>query len=530
MEKIKKIKIILGKSGVILLLILILGLALRLVNLGIQPYWGDEVVDLGIIQHYQGNLPGIIDYFRAVEANPPLYCLLLNFWTKWFGFGEFAVRFLSAIFGLGVILLSYYAGKIIFKNKNVGLLAALITAILPMQIAFSQEARAYIFFCFFGLLAMIALGKYFEKKSWKYLAIYTIAILLGLYLHYSFILFLLAASAFWFFKIASEPENRGRELTRFFIVHGAVFLGFFWWLDALLMRVCLGNIIIFGAARADVATRDINFFDSLFNQLIWLTKQKELSRPEIISIFLFKISFLSAIIYLAGKFSYSFKNLWRDGKFYLVWIFGAVSIFFLFSPQSVNYINFFEKHIIINSVIFSLLFALVLVKINNRKISLLVLIIFAASILNCDARIMADDSLADPYYNLKNVSQYLNQYYQSGDIVLMNYSSGRADLNYYLDKKISVIPIYPTFLLNDDMYYSRSTMGFLESEFQFRWDNPTKEGIDNKLNFIIKNKNPHRVWIYGRDTLILQYFNDKDWRLALTPISDLFPVSLYVKR
>jgi hypothetical protein len=73
-------------------------------------------------------------------------------------------------------------------------------------------------------------------------------------------------------------------------------------------------------------------------------------------------------------------------------------------------------------------------------------------------------------------------------------------------------------------------MGFLESEFQFRWDNPTKEGIDNKLNFIIKNKNPHRVWIYGRDTLILQYFNDKDWRLALTPISDLFPVSLYVKR
>jgi uncharacterized membrane protein len=529
MERFKKIREFFCKSGTILLLILILGFALRLVNLGTEPYWGDETYDLGVIQQYQHSASGIIEYFRSADISPPLYGLILNYWTGWFGFGEFIVRLLSVLFGLAVIFLAYLAGKIIFKNKNAGLFAALITAVLPMQIEFSQEARPYIFFCFFGLLAIIALWQYFEKKKLKYLAVYAAAILAGLYLHYSFGFVLLSTAAFWLFKIIFEPQERGRELAKLSFVYGVIFIGFFWWLDVFLMRICLGKILLFGAPRDYVAVRNLDFFDSLFNQLIWLTKEKILSRPEIISILLFKIAFLSAVVCLAGKFHYSFKKIWSDGKFYLIWIFLLSSIIFLFSPQSFQYVTIFEKHIIVGSVIFALLFAFLLAKINSRKIKVLILVIFLASLLGCDIQILADDSTSDPYFNLKNVAQHINQYYQPGDIVLINFSSGRTDFNFYLDKKISAIGVYPARLLNDDIYYSRGTLGFLENEFQFRSDSLTEKGVAEKLNIIVKSNNPRRVWIYGRDNLILRYFNNNGWRLAFAPIGDIFPVSLYVK-
>lgn len=530
MEFFKKIKNFFCKGGIILLLILILGLALRLVNLGIEPYWGDEIANLGIVQRYNHNLHGIVEYFRLVDVAPPLYSLMLSFWTGWFGFGEFAVRSLSVLFGLAVIFLAYWAGKIIFKNKKAGLFAALITAVLPMQIEFSQEARPYIFFCFFGLLAIIALWQYFEKNKLRYLALYAAAALAGLYLHYSFSFILLSAAVFWFFKIIFESRKKGQELVKFFLVYGVVFVGFFWWLDVFLMKICLGKILLFGASRDYRAVRNLDFFDSLFNQLIWLTKEKILSRPEIISILFFKITFLSVVVYLAGKFRYSFKNLWGDGKFYLVWIFIASSIIFLFSPQSFQYVTIFEKHVIVGSVIFALLFAFLLAKINSGKIKVFILVIFLASILGCDISILADDSMNDPYFNLKNVSQYINQYYQPGDIVLIDFSSGRVALNFYLNKNISAIGVYPTCLSNNDVYYGRDTLGFLENEFQLRRDNITKESIDNKIDLIIKKNDPRRVWIYGRDSLILQYFNNSYWRPAFAPIGDMFPVSLYVKK
>lgn len=513
-----------------MLLILIFGLALRLVNLGTEPYWGDEAYDLGIIQQYQHNASGIIEYFRSADISPPLYGLMLNYWTLWFGFGELAVRFLSLLFGLGLIVLSYYSGRVFFKNKNAGLLAALITAVLPMQIEFSQEARPYIFFCFFGLLATVALWQYFEKRKLGYLALYAAASITGLYLHYSFSFVLLATAVFWFLKIIFAPRERGRELVYIFLVYGAIFLGFFWWLDVFFMRICLGKIMLFGAPADSVTVRNLDFFDSLFNQLIWLTKEKMLSRPEIISILLFKIAFLSAIIHLAGKFQYSFKNIWSDGKFYLAFIFGASSIIFLISPQSIPYITIFEKHIIVSSVIFALLFAFLLSKISQGKIRVLIFVIFLASLLGSDVRILADDSIDDSYFNLKNVASHINQYYQPGDIVLINFSSGRTDLNFYLDKNISAIGVYPARLLNDDIYYGRGTLGFLENEFQFRRDIITKESIDNKIGLIVKKNNPRRVWIYGRDNFILQYFNNPDWHLGFAPVGNLFPLSLYVKK
>ncbi len=163
-----KIKDLLKKEKILIFLILLLALSLRLVNLQAEPYWGDELLSLDIVEQYRGDLSGMIHYLREVEVHPPLYYIFLKYWTTAFGQETGAVRSLSLFFGLGLIYLSHLFFKKIFNNKNVGLLAAFFTAILPIQIEYSQEARPYIIFTFFGLLSAYFLWQYFYTKK-KYI-------------------------------------------------------------------------------------------------------------------------------------------------------------------------------------------------------------------------------------------------------------------------------------------------------------------------------------------------------------------------
>jgi uncharacterized membrane protein len=525
-----KIRKIITKNSFILALILFLGFGLRLINLGVQPFWGDEILSLEIVRHFGNNFGAMLDYLANVEIHPPLYYLMLHFWSYWFGVSEFAVRSLSVLFGTGMIWLSYYAGRVFFKNNRAALFAAFLIAVLPIQLEFSQQARPYIIFCFFGLLAMVWLWQYWEKKQNRYLFLFAAAALAGIYLHYSFAYFLTAVAIFWLGKIFFTTGRKASELMKFFLVFGGIFLGFFWWLPAMLFKISLGNYLLFNTPRDHQIFRQADFFSLIFSQLVWCFKDSSIRMLEIFSVFIFELSLAVGLIFLAMKSRYDRLKLWSDGKFYLFSIFFISAAIFLFSPSSVDYITLLAKHIIIGSVIFALLFGWLLGRLANWRYVLLLLFLFSASIINADARVLSNDSLFDNYYNLKDVSRYINENWKTGDMVLTYYGFGRSDLNYYLDEKISAVGIYPLVLSAGDPYYSRDTLGFLENESQLRIVLPPQEEIDGRIDLLVKQNNPKRVWVYGRDGVVLKYFNSRNWRLAIPPIGDVFPVSLYVRR
>src|SRR5690348_6070061 len=97
-----------------LFFMVVFGLVLRLINLKQQPFWSDELLSLDISTHIR-NIPQLLSYLAAVEVHPPLYYLMLHFWTGWFGAGTVAVKLLSLIFGLACIVLAFWFGKIIFQ-------------------------------------------------------------------------------------------------------------------------------------------------------------------------------------------------------------------------------------------------------------------------------------------------------------------------------------------------------------------------------------------------------------------------------
>lgn len=135
-----------------ILLILLLALLLRLVNLN-QSLWWDEGITAKVAQ---GNFWQILSEFAKSDFHPPLHYVLLHIWGNIFGFGEISLRLPSVFFAVATIFLTYLIGKNLF-SKKVGIIAAILLTLSPIDVYYSQEARMY------------ALASFTVALSWYFL-------------------------------------------------------------------------------------------------------------------------------------------------------------------------------------------------------------------------------------------------------------------------------------------------------------------------------------------------------------------------
>ena len=131
-----------------------LGAFLRFHNIGAQPLWLDEGYSFQFAQLPLSQLWGAE---ALSEPNPPLYYTLLKLWMLFFGESEVALRSLSAVIGILTIPLLYILGKTLGKQR-LGIIAALLLAISPINIQYSQEARAYTLLTLAVTLAILGLA------------------------------------------------------------------------------------------------------------------------------------------------------------------------------------------------------------------------------------------------------------------------------------------------------------------------------------------------------------------------------------
>jgi hypothetical protein len=156
-----------------LYLILLLGLALRLISLN-QSLWLDEAI--GAIAVHDYSYLGIITNFIKGDTHPPLYYLTLKLWTDIFGYSEVAMRMLSVIFGVATVYVVYLIANVILnqesriknqagKLSSFPIIAALLFATAPLHIYYSQEVRMY---AMNTLLVSLVILYYLKKDWWKY--------------------------------------------------------------------------------------------------------------------------------------------------------------------------------------------------------------------------------------------------------------------------------------------------------------------------------------------------------------------------
>ena len=113
-----------GSRWFVLTLLTLLAIGLRLIRMTYQPLWWDEGWSLYFATTGIGNMLEL----TAVDIHPPLYYLLLHFWSGLFGPGIVSVRLLSILIGTATVPLLYAAGRRLSGHKG-GLLAATMLVI-----------------------------------------------------------------------------------------------------------------------------------------------------------------------------------------------------------------------------------------------------------------------------------------------------------------------------------------------------------------------------------------------------------------
>lgn len=132
------------------LFITLLATALRLYQLGTKSFWFDECFTrLATLAPLGDSLAALL----VAGIYSPLYFLLLRPVAALAGASEYAFRFLSAAFGVLAIPAIYQLGRNLMGEAS-GVVAALLLAVCPFHIWYSQDARMYAPMALFGVLAM----------------------------------------------------------------------------------------------------------------------------------------------------------------------------------------------------------------------------------------------------------------------------------------------------------------------------------------------------------------------------------------
>jgi hypothetical protein len=167
-----------------------LGAVLRFAGIGSQSYWFDEAVTVRLVD---GSLGNLLHGIPHSESTPPLYYLAAWAWSNLFGTSEAALRSLSACFGTALVAVVWAIARAL-GGKRSAIAAAIVVAVNPTLVWFSQEARAYSLLALLGALGFWAFMVALREPSKRSLALWALCGAASLSTHY-FAVFVLAAEA-----------------------------------------------------------------------------------------------------------------------------------------------------------------------------------------------------------------------------------------------------------------------------------------------------------------------------------------------
>ncbi len=188
------------KNQLAFVLILSLAYLIRTYHLDTQNLWRDEAFSVNASLEPLTKLISI----SVNDTNPPLHMIILHFWIKVFGSGEYAVRLLSVVAGVATVFFVFKIGEKIFNNKTLIYLATIFASVNPLLVIYSQEARSYSLLTALST-ALIYLTLKLEKKFINYV-LFSLTAVLGLYTHNIFLIILIVITAYILLNVIRSKE------------------------------------------------------------------------------------------------------------------------------------------------------------------------------------------------------------------------------------------------------------------------------------------------------------------------------------
>ena len=260
-----KLKLWVRQRSWVLLALILLAAGLRFYRIDAQSLWYDEGNSARIAER---SVRLIIEG-AAGDIHPPLYYLLLKLWRTMFGSSELALRGLSAVCGIATVAFTYLMGREWF-NRRTALFAALMVALSPFAIYYSQETRMYALLALAAAASTWALTPVLKEPRWSIgrMTIYVVATSVGLYTQYAYPFVMLAQGVC--FGLAYGRRLWGNGLARY-VSANVVALGLFGpWLPIALRQI----------RGWSVAAQPYEFWSALLECLRWITLGRTLPQTE----------------------------------------------------------------------------------------------------------------------------------------------------------------------------------------------------------------------------------------------------------
>ncbi|MCX7765229.1 MAG: glycosyltransferase family 39 protein [Candidatus Sumerlaeia bacterium] len=192
-------------SNKILLLIIILSAVLRLATLDFNDLWHDEYLSIFASRMEVKDLIKTLQIYTA----PPLFYILLKAWFALTD-GLFHPRMFTVLWAIAGVYLTYLLGRRLM-GREVGLIAALLLAIAPYHIRYSQELRMYIMQTTLLTAETLALLSALRKGKPARWLLYGFLIALNLALKYQSVFYCFVE---WVFIFVYAVVSRNRNLLR----------------------------------------------------------------------------------------------------------------------------------------------------------------------------------------------------------------------------------------------------------------------------------------------------------------------------
>ncbi len=240
------------RQPLLLILVLLLGIALRLYNLEGQQIWGDEIDSLYRAQTFWTFFPSYLSYstindpdadnlkpplFEGYGNQQPLYYTALSLWTKFFGTSIIVTRLFSALIGIFALIAFAFLANELF-DARAALFATFLFAISPFHLYYTHELRGYAFMTLFTLLATLFYWRLIHKKNHRAIAGYAVS-LAFLLLSHTHGFFILLFHWVHYLCFSSEKEKTGKT---FFLANLGAFLLYLPWLPHFLAQLRFINV------------------------------------------------------------------------------------------------------------------------------------------------------------------------------------------------------------------------------------------------------------------------------------------------